>query len=312
MPLVSVVIPAYNCSRYIAETIASILGQSANDLEVIVINDGSTDDTAAIARRFGPPVRVLEQANSGVCSARNHGIREARGEFIALVDHDDYWLPDKLANQLAAFADHPQVDVVFTRFIWWRQTEQGLFPEPSSFAAQAQPQGIDDELSGWIYHQMLLDSWVLTSTALTRASVIRAHQGFDESLPFSEDWDLWMRISRSSQFLKLREASTLYRQHPSQGSRVTRTVDYRVRLLEGASRRWGLCSQDGRCITARRFKRQLAMYCTEFGLGHLKGGPGASRQIAARSFLKAWAIDHTYWRSLAYLAVTPLGWAPKW
>ncbi len=312
MPLVSVVIPTYNGSRYISETINSILQQEVSDIEVIVIDDGSTDDTCAIARRFGDPVRFIEQSHAGVGAARNHGIREARGEFIALVDHDDYWQPNKLAGQLAAFAANPQVDVVFSDFVRWRQDEAGDFPAPAEFLPQAAAQGSDGELSGWIYHQMLLDSWVLTSTALARAAVVIAHGGFDESLPYSEDWDFWLRVSRSSQFLKLREVTTLYRQHPTQGSGIIRPIDYRTRLLETAAERWGLCSQDGRCVAPERFKRQLALYCAEFGLGHLRGGAGASRTIAARAFLKAWSIDRRYWRSLAYLAVTPFGYKPRW
>lgn len=314
MPLVSVIIPAYNCSPYIKETIESILGQDdANDIEVIVINDGSTDDTGNIARRFGAPVKVIDQANAGVCAARNRGIKEAMGEFMAFVDHDDYWLPNKLANQLAAFKKNPNVDVVFSSFSWWSpDSTNGHFENPSTFTAHGQPQGIDHAFSGWIYHQMLLDSWVLTSTALIRSHVVIASGGFDESLPFSEDWDFWLRISRISQFLKLIEATTLYRQHSNQGSRVTRPIDYRTQLLESASTKWGLCSRDGRCITPEQFKKQLARYCAGFGLGHLKGGPGASRVIAAKSFLKAWTIDRRYWRSLAYLGGTALGWKPKW
>ncbi len=313
MPLVSVIIPAYNCARYIRETIESILSQEgAYDIEVIVINDGSIDDTGDIARAFGSPVRVIDQANAGVCAARNHGIREAKGDFIALVDHDDYWLPNKLANQLAAFEAYPHVDVVFSEFFrWLPHDKDGSFESPSAFEAMAKPQGIDSEFSGWIYHQMLLDSWVLTSTALARSSVIVASGGFDESLPFSEDWDLWLRLSRVSQFLKLREVTTLYRQHPSQGSRVIRAIDYRTRLLENASRQWGLCSQDGRCVTPKQFNRQLASYCAGFGLGHLKDEAGANRLIAAKSFLKAWSIYPLYWRSLAYFAAMLIGWRPK-
>ncbi len=314
MPLVSVIIPAYNCSRYIKETIESILGQDgATDIEVIVINDGSTDDTGRIARAFGEPVRVIDQANSGVCVARNHGIREAKGAFIALVDHDDYWLPNKLANQLVAFESHPNVDVVFSEFYRWNPDDNnGRFESPSAFDEISKPLGVDSEFSGWIYHQMLLDSWVLTSTALVRSQVVVALGGFDETLPFSEDWDFWLRVSRVSQFLKLKEVTTLYRQHPNQGSRVIRPVDYRTRLLENASKKWGLCSQDGRCVTPERFNRQLAGYCSSFGLGHLRDEPGASRFIAAKSFLKAWSIDPMNWRSLGYLMAMAIGWKPKW
>jgi hypothetical protein len=218
-----------------------------------------------------------------------------------------------LANQLKAFADHPQVDVVFSGFFRWNPDPKGgHYESPSSFKAIAEPQGIDSEFSGWIYHQMLLDSWVLTSAALARSSIVVAAGGFDESLPFSEDWDFWLRISRTSQFIKLKEVTTLYRQHPDQGSRVTRSIDYRTRLLENASKKWGLCSQDGRCVTPEQFKKQLARYYTSFGLSHLKGKSGASRLTAAKSFLKAWSIDPGHWRSLGYLMAMAIGWKPKW
>jgi hypothetical protein len=105
--------------------------------------------------------------------------------------------------------------------------------------------------------------------------------------------------------------TTLYRQHASQGSRVVRPIDYRTRLLEKASEQWGLASRDGRSLPPEQFRRQLAVYSACFGLGHLSGKKGARRALAARAFLKALAIDPRYWRSLAYLALTPLGWKPK-
>lgn len=312
-PSVSVIIPAFNCERYIFETIQSILEQSTKNFEVIVINDGSTDNTSHIAKSFGGVVRVIDQVNSGVCSARNHGLREAKGEFIAFVDHDDYWFPSKLAEQLAIFRENPKIDVVFSAFTWWYPSaENGVFPSPSTFLQATTVQGNDPDFSGWIYHQMLLDSQILTSTALVRVSVVNNVGGFDESLPYSEDWDFWLRVSRQSQFFKLRKTTTLYRQHANQGSRVTRQIDYRTLLLEKAWKTWGLCSPDGRCVQSKRFKRQLAQYCTSFGVGHLRGGVGTNRLIAIRSFLHALTIDPTYWRSLAYLMAAAIGWRPKW
>jgi glycosyltransferase involved in cell wall biosynthesis len=314
MALISVVIPAYNCEAYIETTINSILNQQGGfDVEVVVINDGSTDRTGEICRRIEGPVRVIDQKNSGVCVARNHGIREAKGDFIALVDHDDFWMPSKLLGQMAAFEGAPQADVVFTRFVWWRPNPQdGKHPDPSEFEAEARPQGIAPDFSGWIYHQMLLDSWILTSTALARMSVVKASGGFDESLPYGEDWDFWLRISRQSQFVKLNEATTLYRQHPTQGSRALRTVDYRTQVLETAVKNWGLKSQDGRSISQKVFNRQLATYSAFYGLDHLKSGLASSRPLAARAFLKAWRIDPTYWKSLAYWVSMKFGWIPKW
>jgi glycosyltransferase involved in cell wall biosynthesis len=188
MQQVSVIIPAYNCSLYIRETLESILSQGAANLQVIVVNDGSSDDTGDIARSFGKSVTVIDQANAGVCAARNHGIRHANGEFIALVDHDDFWLENKLANQLAAFEKNPQVDVVFSDFTWWHHDPAtGRFEKPASPSlspSNASQPDIDSKFSGWIYHQMLIDSYVLTSTALTRTRVVKAANGFDEKLPF--------------------------------------------------------------------------------------------------------------------------------
>ncbi len=313
MPLVSVVIPAFNCAVYLQETVESILAQQGvGALEVIVVNDGSTDDTGIVARQFGGVVRVIDQANAGVSTARNRGIREARGEFVALVDHDDYWFPTKLAGQLAACAEHPEVDVVFSDFRrWYADGPQGSFRPPAAFAQGARPQGTDPDFSGWIYHQMLQDSWILTSTALVRQGVFATTGTFDEALPFSEDWDFWLRASRQHRFLKLREVSTLYRQHASQGSRMVRPVDYRTLLLENACAQWGLASTDGRSVSQRQFRRQLAHYSTTFGLGHLKADTRTSRRIAAKAFRKAWTLDPSYWRSLAFLALMPWGWKPR-
>jgi len=312
MPLVSIVIPAFNCAAYLRETIESMLAQrGVPALEVIVVNDGSSDSTPRIARSYGGVVRVIDQPNRGVSAARNQGIRVAQGQFIALVDHDDYWFPDKLAHQLEAFAAHPEVGVVFTGFQRWYAQEPGKrFAHPAHYAADARPQGTEPAYCGWIYHQMLLDSCVLTSAALVRAQVFADVGCFDEALPFSEDWDLWLRVSRRYRFLKLREQSTLYRQHAAQGSRVIRSIDYRTLLLEKAARHWGLASPDGQAVSRLRFRRQLAHFRTSFGLGHLSGAQGASRRIAVRSFCKAFATDPSYWRSLAYMALMPLGWKP--
>src|SRR5688572_25071133 len=103
MPRVAVIIPSYNCQRYIAYTIDSVLNQTLNDLELIVVDDGSTDRTQEIIASYGSPVRLIAQANAGVCAARNRGIREATSDFICLLDHDDYWFPDKLARQVEEF-----------------------------------------------------------------------------------------------------------------------------------------------------------------------------------------------------------------
>jgi glycosyltransferase involved in cell wall biosynthesis len=110
---VSVVIPAYDTASYIAEALESVVSQLGRDAEVIVVDDGSVDDTAAIAESFGPPVRVIRIAHAGIGPAVNRGIREARGELLASIDADDRWCPGKMALQLAALDADPSLDAVF-------------------------------------------------------------------------------------------------------------------------------------------------------------------------------------------------------
>ena len=112
-PLVSVVIPAYNCERYLAEALESALGQTYGRVEVLVVDDGSTDGTAAVASSFGNRVRYFHQANAGIGAARNRGAELAEGELLAFLDADDRWVVGKLALQIAALRTDSNVDMVF-------------------------------------------------------------------------------------------------------------------------------------------------------------------------------------------------------
>ena len=308
-PTVSVIIPTYNCEAYIAETLNSVLNQTFQGLELIVVDDGSTDRTREIVASYSAPVRLISQTNSGVCAARNFGIREAKGQYICLMDHDDYWFPEKLALQVEEMSRDPETGLVYSTFIWWFPSAEGVFPNPDSFESASGSTGIDDEFSGWIYHLLLLDCWVLTSSALIRAEVFEKCGAFDESLPYSEDWDLWLRISQEYPFTKLKKPLTLYRQHPQQGNRMARSIDYRTELISKAAAKWGLCSRDGRCITKRQFRQNIARYHMEFGLNNLASG---NLKVANRSFLKSWLKSPVKLKSLAYIPAALLGWRPKW
>ena len=308
MPLVSVVIPTYNCERFIEQTLRGVLGQTIKDLEVIVVDDGSTDKTTTIVKGYSQQVKLIEQENSGVCRARNHGIEKASAAFVCVLDHDDFWAPKKLEMQLTALAKHPDVDVVFSSFLLWHPAAGGTYPEPESLFPAQPSLKFDPEFSGWIYHQFLLDCWMLTRTALFRREVVDSVGLFDESLPYSEDWDLWLRISRRHQFLKLRYPTTLYRQHPTQGNRVVRDIDFRTRLLEKAYEKWGLLSPDGRSISNSIFGQYLKKYHIEFGLSHLGVG---NRLKGIRSLYKAWQRSPFDRRVIALLAASCVGWAPK-
>lgn len=309
MPTVSVIIPSYNCEAYIADTIDSVLNQTYKDIELLVIDDGSSDRTREIVASYNHPVRLITQANARVSAARNRGIREAKGEYICLLDHDDYWFPEKLDRQLKGFQAHPDAGVIYSAFILWKPDRHGHFPDPVGIDLTVYPDGIDPDFSGWVYHQFLLDCWMLTSTTMFKADVFQRCGVFDELLPYSEDWDLWLRVSQEFPMIQLSRPTTLYRQHPEQGNRLVRDVDYRTELLIKSGQRWGLCSRDGRCLTRRQFRKQIAECHASYGLHHLRAGNSGEAFSALR---KAWWVNPRRVRYLAYILAGSLGWRPNW
>lgn len=282
-PLVSVIIPTYNCAKYIHQTLQCLMDQTHKAVEVIVVDDGSTDQTPELVRAFGQGVRLIEQRNAGVCAARNEGFRAASGDFLCFMDHDDYWYPEKLSWQLRCFSEFPESGLVYSDFTNWTTGSDGHFPQPSQMRGNSNYR-IDKAFSGWIYHQLMLDCWVLTSSAMIRRSLLQTAGLFDENLPYSEDWDLWLRMARHAPFTKIASSLTLYRQHPQQGHKTNRYIDYRTRLLESNFHKHGLTSPDGSSISQARFQRQLGRYHYDFGRYQSQQG---QHKLALASFHKA-------------------------
>jgi glycosyltransferase involved in cell wall biosynthesis len=129
--LVSVIIPAFDAAQYLGEAIDSVARQTHDRVETIVVDDGSTDDTPAVAARYGNALRYVAQPNRGHAAARNHGVRVSSGRFLAFLDADDLWEPDKLASQLAAFDADPSLDIVFGHVIQFWSPELALPPAES-------------------------------------------------------------------------------------------------------------------------------------------------------------------------------------
>lgn len=123
MDLISVIMPVYNHERYIGEAIESVLAQTYRPLELIVIDDGSTDRSGAVAQSFGSPLRYYHQSNTGQAAARNHGVSLARGAYLGFLDADDLWPPEKLAWQMAAFGADPELDAVFGHVTQFHTTD---------------------------------------------------------------------------------------------------------------------------------------------------------------------------------------------
>lgn len=217
---VSVIIPTYNRRHSLPAAIDSALAQSGVEVEVIVVDDGSTDGTVPWLERIyaDRPVRVLPNAGlKGPAGARNTGISAARGEFIALLDSDDAFLPVHLQAAMACFADHPAVDVVFGRARYERNgmPEDYMGPNFDRKLALAPKSHQDDQLvvftDGFFDHLLRYGCWFNLSTVVLRRAT--AAKGMNEQLRISEDYEFWVRLARQHRFGCLLQPQIRYTLH---------------------------------------------------------------------------------------------------
>jgi glycosyltransferase involved in cell wall biosynthesis len=190
-PKVSVVIPTYNRSQALRPTIESVLAQAYADWELLLVDDGSTDDTPEVARSYRDPrIRSVRQENRGHAAARNRGLELARGEYLAYLDHDDRWPQEKLQFQVAYLDEHPEVGVVYGRLLYI--DEEGT---PQSCLRGPEPQG-------WIFKLLLRDHGCLYTMSLPmmRTALVRQVGGFFHSADTADDLCLWLRLAQITQF----------------------------------------------------------------------------------------------------------------
>lgn len=197
---VSIITPCYNGARFLAKTIESALNQSRPPLEILVVDDGSTDESAAIAKRFGPPVRVLSQPNQGESLARNHGLREAQGSHVLFLDADDLLAPESLERLVAAVGNGTR-GVALMRCAWFTTDSSELHPRDPVQAKSFYPSIIESNFGP-------PHCW------LTPISLIREAGEFEGAMRWFEDWDLWWRVGLTEATLEKSDyLGALYRQH---------------------------------------------------------------------------------------------------
>jgi hypothetical protein len=253
---VSVVIPTYNRAQRIPAAIESVLGQDGSETEIVVVDDGSTDQTATVVRRFGERVRYVQQPNAGVGAARNTGIDHATGEFISFLDSDDRWQPFKLSMQLALFKARPDTGLVFSNFsiethdgsmrpngasLWagrevdFPEMERLEVIQPSS-PAVTWPTPTVDCWVGPMYRQLLTELPILTSSVVVRRSVLDHSTRYTERVALFEDWEFFARVARRAPIGYVESSTTINVGHCDPGrvskcSSLDRAVSYRT-LLE--------------------------------------------------------------------------------
>jgi glycosyltransferase involved in cell wall biosynthesis len=216
-PLVSVVIPAYNCAAFIGESLESVYRQTYRNWEVVVIDDGSTDETRAALDPHIERIRYFYQANRGTAAARNTGVSQARGELIAFLDNDDIWLPEKLARQVQIMQRSLECGLAFTD--GKRFSAYGIHSEPlisSRLDGWIAAHRTEDELvaKGDIFRNLFFSNEISSaSSVIVRRLCLERAGGFDETIAIADDYDLWLRIARAHSVALIQRCLYMWRWH---------------------------------------------------------------------------------------------------
>ncbi|HKN87925.1 MAG TPA: glycosyltransferase family A protein [Nitrospiraceae bacterium] len=269
-PTVSVIIPVYNARDVIRDTIQSVLAQTWSDYEIIVVDDGSQDASGDVVRAFGEQIRYIRQENTGVAGARNRGIEESAGEYIALLDHDDLWHPTKLEKQVAVLTQRPEVGLVITRIMHIRSdgTPTG------DIAGAYNP---DD-----LFYHVFVKSYVPTpSSAMIRRSAFDAGGTFDPGFDSAglDDHELWARIATVCEIAAVEEPLTYHRSRPAKSPEIA--LGHRRVLIAKLLERFGSDP-----VKRGYLLREQAAYLSDLGKHLLKNGRADEGRSSLREGLR--------------------------
>jgi glycosyltransferase involved in cell wall biosynthesis len=276
--LVSVVVATYNMGRYLPQAVQSVLAQTYPNVEVQIVDDGSSDDTEQVVRRWErhERVRVHRQSNGGQAQARNRGIALTRGRYVAFLDADDEWLPQKLARQMPLFVT-PQVGVVYSGYQCMDGEGRVLPPKP-------QPRMHRGQVSG----ALLIENFVSFQTAVVRRECLERYGGFDESIRMGDDYDLFLRLSAHCEFDFILEPTVRYRIWSGQMSK-----NYRRRYESGMRTMQKFLDRNPGVVSAAQIRTAWAHTYT--GLGNNTLWQEQRRGAALQDYLRALSFRPGYW-----------------
>lgn len=248
--MVSVIIPAYNVHPYLAAAIDSALRQTYRNLEVIVVDDGSTDGTHEVAESYDKRVRCIRQANRGAAAARNAGIRVAAGKYIAFLDGDDYWEDNKLEAQVGQFNADLDLGMVYADY--------GTFGPHGVIAANNPVAAGFNRPSGLILRELFFECLVWTGTVVVKRDVLEAVGLFDETLLKAEDYDMWLRIAAAFRVRHLPRVVAWYRIRTDSLTKTPQDTaeEWEPRVLSACL---GRCYAQLGTLPTRLVKKRLAL-----------------------------------------------------
>jgi glycosyltransferase involved in cell wall biosynthesis len=252
MPKVSVIIPSFNYARFVANAVDSVLAQTFTDHEIIVIDDGSTDNTREILSVYKGRINYIYQENKGLSGARNTGIRAAKGEWIALLDADDEWYPNKLEEQMRVLGQNPQINIIFSDYVIFN--DSGVVkesnPPPKEFFKETNrllERNNGAVLIANIFQELILVGCCITTlTSIFKKDLAQKVGLFNESLRMCEDYEFWLRCSRDNVFCYLNKvlAKCFLNSGGMSGIGMRRNVGYSYGEAQAIELNWSIIPDD--------------------------------------------------------------------
>ena len=305
-PLVSVIIPAYNCANFIEETLASVYAQTYTNWEIIVIDDGSTDETKKILEKHMSKIHYSWQQNQGVASARNTGIQLSKGELLAFLDNDDLWMPEKLERQVKVVNLLPQCGLVFT-------DGKGLYQckivkktlAPLDLERWTNFKWCDGLkiMYGNLFDRLLLGNIVPSgSCAMVRKVCFEQLKGFDPTIPIADDYDMWIRISQCYEIAIIAECLFIYRirEASQSGPPETRKILWRESTIPVAKKYLRKGSKE----TVKKVKENFVRLWWANGWDYLENG---QLQAARKSMMKCLRSSATFLPASIFIGLSFFG-----
>lgn len=282
MPKVSVIIPTYNRARIVREAIASVLAQTERNLEVIVVDDGSTDDTCSIVETLNDDrIIYFYKKNDGPASARNLGLSKAKGEYLVFLDHDDLWPTNYLEVMVSHLENNDEFGAAYSPITV-------VYPDGRQIKSYKAHEG----KSGWITLDLFKHGFVWTSAALICREVLE-NFAFDESLKRSyEDGDFFLRLSTRAQFLFVKDVEAIKRNHMENFSTKVGVLPTRILVLE----RFYFCLGGNKILPTKLARRRLSHACRKVAEERRYEGNRSAAITLYKRAIKYWPLDlRLYW-----------------
>jgi glycosyltransferase involved in cell wall biosynthesis len=285
-PIVSVILPTYNCALFLPESIGSILLQTYKSYEIIVVDDGSTDNTKEVLSPFMQRIKYIKlEQNRGLPTARNIGIQSAQGKYIAFLDADDLWLPEKLEADMEYFDKHPDISMVYSRHININERGYTL----GSDRKKRLP-------SGNIFIRLFSEqNFIITSSVVVRREVFETAGLFDEQLFNCQDWDMWLRIAFYFKVAGINKPLVKYRHNPRSLSKNRNNVLKYQKLV--IDKTYNAFKDKINGFDEKRYKKRLASHYAKTGRYYLRIG---NKSLANENFRLSLKYDPLNFRTIRY------------